>query len=491
MKNRQAGETQAVSAAKSGISCRSGRRIESQSNQTKKPRHWKTRKDPIADVWVDVLVPLLENEPKLTGLTLWEYLDDHFPGQYPSSLLRTLQRRVKHWRATQGPTKPVMFRQDVPAGQQGLSDFTHPDTPITIAGKPFPHLIYQFRLAYSGWRYAHIVQGGESYSALAEGLQNALFKIGGTPREHRTDSLSAAYVNQSQKQQLTDAYQGLCAHYQMTGTTNNVGVSHENGAIETAHASLKHRIDQAIRLRENADFKTIGDYQRLINRCVARLNQHTQTRIEEEIKVLQPLPDYRFMDYQELSVKVTTSSTISVKNCLYSVPSQLIGETLRIHLYHDKLIGFVGLTEVFLLTRIHVNKQGHRGRRIDYRHVIHSLAAKPQAFRYSRIREDLFPDDNYRQLWVLIDQQLASREACKWIVTVLRIAADHNCASQFGQELLAQSGQLPDVKTLQTTYLSAEKVTLTEPTQHDINDYDQLLSSQWANNLSQGEHTCH
>ena len=190
MKNRQTGCTQELSAAKAGISVRSGRRIEKGETVKQKDRHWRTRKDPLEAVWDPELVPLLEQEPSLTGITLWDYLDEKYPETYPECLLRTLQRRVKHWQATQGPKKPVIFRQSVPAGYQGLSDFTHPNTPISIAGEAFPHLLYQFRLAYSGWRDVHIIQGGESYSALADGLQTALHKLGGAPMEHRTDSLS-------------------------------------------------------------------------------------------------------------------------------------------------------------------------------------------------------------------------------------------------------------------------------------------------------------
>lgn len=152
MQSRQSGHTQEISAAKAGVSVRSGRRIETGETKVKVQRHWLTRIDPFASVWDSELVPLLAKEPKLTGLTLWEYLDDNYPGDYPYKLLRTLQRRVKHWRATQGPDNPVMFRQTIPPGQQGLSDFTHPRTAVTVAGQPFAHLIYQYRLAYSGWR---------------------------------------------------------------------------------------------------------------------------------------------------------------------------------------------------------------------------------------------------------------------------------------------------------------------------------------------------
>ena len=266
MKNRQASLTQEVSSAKAGISVRSGRRIEKGERPAIQERNWRTRQDPFEAVWESELMPLLDREPSLTGITLWDYLDEKYPEQYPERLLRTLQRRVKHWQATQGPEKEVMFRQSVPAGHQGLSDFTHPNTAITIAGEAFKHLLYQFRLAYSGWRCVHIVQGGESYSALADGLQTALHKLGGAPKEHRTDSLSAAYVNAVQKRRLTEDYQGLCRHYRMQPTTNNLGVSHENGAIEAPHGSLKRRIDQAIKLRGSADFPNIRAYRSFVER---------------------------------------------------------------------------------------------------------------------------------------------------------------------------------------------------------------------------------
>lgn len=493
MKSRQSGLMQETSAAKAGISSRSGRRIETNDQIVKKQRHWKTRKDPFSQVWEAELIPLLEQESTLTGLTLWEYLDEHYPQSYPYRLLRTLQRRVKHWRATQGPNKPVIFRQAMPPGQQGLSDFSHPNTAVTIAGKPFAHLIYQFRLAYSGWRYAQIVRGGESYSALAEGLQNALHKIGGVPIEHRTDSLSAAYVNRNEQQQLTRAYQGLCQHYGLNSTTNNLGISHENGAIETAHGSLKHRLDQAIKLRGHADFDSIKDYQAFIDRSIARLNRYTLSRFQEEQKALRPLPTYRFMDFSELAVKVTSSSTISVKRGLYTVPSRLVGETLRIHLYHDKLMGFVGQTQVVELNRVYPDKPERRARRIDYRHVIHALAAKPQAFRFSRFRDELLPDDNYRQLWQLIDQQWSSRDACKWMVTVLRIAADHQCEVELGQTLLkqAQTQSQPDLKTLQSRYMTTKEQPEINSKQHDITDYDALLSGQWMSLQPAGGQPCH
>jgi transposase InsO family protein len=481
MKHRQAGCTQELSAAKAGISIRSGRRIDKDEKSNRTAHHWRTRKDPFEAVWASELEPLLENEPGLTGITLWDYLDEQHPGQYPEKLLRTLQRRVKHWLATRGPDKEVMFRQSVPAGHQGLSDFTHPNTAITLAGEPFDHLLYQFRLAHSGWRHVHIVQGGESYSALADGLQNALRALGGAPGEHRTDSLSAAYVNNVEKQRLTEDYEALCRYYHMTPTTNNRGVSHENGAIEAPHGSLKRRIEQAIKLRGSNDFANLRAYREFIERIVGKFNKRCKGRFADEQKSLLVLPAHRFIDYTELAVKVTTSSTITIKRGLYTVPSRLIGETIKVHLYHDRLECYVGQTQCMTLPRVYPKHPGGRARRINYHHIIHSLAAKPQAFRFSQFRDDILPTADYRQLWAMAGEQFTPQDACKWIVAVLRFAYDYDCESLLAAELLqeAKHEALPDLKTLQARYLQNTTPPDIPIRQHSIDEYDQLLSGAW------------
>lgn len=487
MNSRQSGDTQEQASAKAGISVRSGRRVEKGKHKKRPERHWRTREDPLAGVWESELVPLLEKEPGLTGITLWEYLDEKYPGEYPEMKLRTLQRRIKQWRATQGPAKSVMFLQSVPAGHQGLSDFTHPDSPITIAGRPFKHLLYQFRLAYSGWRYVHITQGGESYSALADGLQSALQTLGGSPEEHRTDSLSAAYVNEAQKKNLTRSYKALCEHYSMRGTTNNTGVSHENGAIEAPHGTLKRRIKQQLMLRGSNDFLTVQAYRDFIEQIVERLNKRCKGRLSQELPTLRQLPGGRAMDYQRISVKVTTSSTISVKRGLYSVPSRLIGEQLNVHLYHDRLVCHLGHKPLITLQRAYPQQPEGRARRIDYRHVIHSLAAKPQAFRFSQCRDDLLPSNTYRQLWLLAEEQFTPKEACKWIVGVLRIAYDYDCEGVLGNQLQqqAQDGELPELQSIQSQYIPRVDTPDIPVRQHKPSDYNELLKEQWTTQATQ------
>ncbi|MSP28413.1 MAG: IS21 family transposase [Methylococcales bacterium] len=483
MSKRQQGKSQETAAACAAISERSGRRIEKGERASiAGERHWRTREDPFEVVWEKELVPLLEKETQLTGLTLWEYLEDEQSGEFPFSVLRTLQRRVKHWKATQGADKVVIFRQSVPAGRQGLSDFSHPATEISIQGKVLPHLLYQFRFAYSGWRFVQITLGGESYSALADGLQSALFRAGGSPIEHRTDSLSAAFNNHAEEQKLTQLYDALCRHYNLQATRNNRGVSHENGAIECAHGSFKRRLDQALKLRGSVDFASIQAYQAFLNKVTERLNKRCQTRFKDEQLALQALPNERFMDYSELSLKVTRSSTLEIKRVLYTVPSRMIGETVRVHVYHDRLVFFVGQTLSYTSPRVYPEAGQERGRCIDYRHLIHSLSAKPQVFRFLQFRESLLPTPTYRTLWQHCDQQFESRDACKWIVGVLRIAKDYHCEERLGHELIERidnNQPLPTLKVLQERYLAHNPVPSIPARQHDLASYDHLLQGHW------------
>ena len=487
MQHRQQGASQETASAKSGISIRSGRRIEKTGGPRSKPeRDWRTREDPFDAVWSTELVLLLERDSSLTGTTLLEYLEDHYPGHYDQRVLRTLQRRIKQWKALNGPDQDVIFRQQAVIAQQGFSDFTHPDSAITIKGKPFKHLLYQFRLAYSGWRSVTSVQGGESYAALACGLQRALQQAGGSPIEHRTDSLSAARNN---KQNVwTEAYGELCAHYQIQPTRNNLGVSHENGVIECANGSLKRRLSQQLKLRGHHDFDSIEAYQDFIDQVVGKLNRRSHSRFIEEQQALQPLPGFQAADYQTLNIKVTRSSTIEVRRVLYTVPSRLIGERVQVRLYHDQLALYVGQQKALVLPRIYPKPGESRTRSINYKHVIRSLAGKPQAFRYSQLRDDLLPDENYRQLWQHADEHLDAREACKWIVTVLRLAYEYDDEQALGQDLLisAKAGKFATITELQARYLTGYSPALnTAAPQHDLVSYDELLSSITVSNIQQ------
>ena len=207
--------------------------------------------------------------PSVQAVTLFRHLQTMDPEAFPDDRVRrTLERRVRDWRALHGPARDVIFRQVPEPGRMALSDFTDAGAlGVTIAGEPLDHRLYHFALAYSGWEHAAVVLGGESFAALAEHLQNALWGLGGVPHEHRTDSLSAAYRNLTREaaEDATRRYEELCAHYGLIASRNNPGEAHENGAVESHHRHLKTALDQALILRGDRDFASLDDYRRFID----------------------------------------------------------------------------------------------------------------------------------------------------------------------------------------------------------------------------------
>ena len=483
MNARNYGLSQRDSATIAEISERSGQRIEAGVLQPNRGRvrDWSTRKDPLAGVWEEVLEPMLRREPKLKPMTLFDYLQEQYPGQYPQ-VLRTLQRRVQTWKAVHGPAPEVMFELRHEPGVMGISDFTElKGVTITIAGKPFEHLLYHYRLAYSGWEYAQIIQGGESFVGLSEGLQNALFASGGAPKEHRTDSLSAAYRNLGGKapKRLTQLYDELCHHYRLEPTRNNKGIAHENGAIESPHGHLKNRLTQALLLRGNHDFDSVQDYQTFIETAVGKLNARRTEKFTEEQLHLQPLPKYRVADYEVLTARVSSRSTIDVRRILYTVPSRLIGRQLELHLYHDRIIGYLERQPVVELKRVRVTAEGkRRARAINYRHVIEGLRQKPRAFLYCTWQLDLLPNEQYKALWETLTAQFERDSAAVVMVEALYIAAVQNkeaaVADYLETQLAAGSLTLSGLRC-HFQLLRDQALPTLSVQQHRLDDYDQLL----------------
>ncbi|MEE8058198.1 MAG: IS21 family transposase [Pseudomonadales bacterium] len=218
MNNRKQGKSQVEAAARTGISERTARRIDTQKHTSQHPgtpQPYSSRKDPLADVWERELKPKLEQQPGLLPITLFEYLQDKYPGQY-DKVHRTLQRRIKQWHALYGSDQEAIFRQQQQPGQQALVDFTVlKGVVILIAGVVLNCRLFHFRLAYSKWSYLKVVQGGESYTALAEGTAESLRRLGAIPHELRTDSLSAAFRNLTTDEvaDITQRYQAFCSHY--------------------------------------------------------------------------------------------------------------------------------------------------------------------------------------------------------------------------------------------------------------------------------------
>jgi len=480
-KKHRAKQSQEVAAAKVGISTRSARRLEGITTlpSQREARTWRTRSDPFEAIWTSEIVPMLEATPALTAMTLLEEMQRRYPGKYADALLRTLQRRVRTWNASFGREREVFFAQEHPPGRLGLSDFTHAAVlKVTIGGAVLLHLLYQFALAYSGWRYVEIVLGGESFAALSSGLQNAVWMMGGVPQEHRTDSLAAAFNNHAEHELLTRRYEALCTHYGMRPSRNNLGVSHENGSIESRQGTLKRTLEQALLLRGHRDFADMDAYRRFVAEVFGRLNARVTRKFNEERGLLKALPVRRSSDYEEVDVGVTKYSTLTVKKVLYTVPSRLVGHRLKVRVYSERLECWMGNVCVFELRRGQPDATGRRVRVIDYRHLLPALKRKPGALARSALRDDLFPRTEYRQMWAQLKDRLTEAAACRLMVGLLDLAGNGGCEAALAQRLasLLDAGELPDLEQLQTELAprpaECPAVSVVLPS---LASYDQLL----------------
>ena len=444
--------SQVAAAAKTGISERSARRIEDATGlpSQRADRSWRTREDPLSAVWDSEVVPLLRADVRLNAVTLLEELQRRYPGQWGQSVLRTLQRRIRLWRTQFGAEREVYFAQEHPPGRMGLSDFTVADElQVEIGGAPFPHRLYQFALAHSGWRHAAVVTTGESFLALSTGLQAALWALGGVPEEHRTDSLSAAFNNLAEQEELTQRYTDLCRHYGLRASRCNPGQSNENGSIESRHDSLKTALDQALRLRASRCFDSQSDYETFVATIVQRFNSRAAKFMVAERPMLKPLPVRRTAEFEELPARVSKYAIFTIKGVLYSAPSQLIGHRLMVRQYAQHIECWLGGQCVLKCPRARPAEGQRVARSIDYRHLVGALKRKPGAFARWVLRDAAFPRAVYRQTWEHLAAQKPEREACKTMVGLLVLAADGHEA-QLAQELeqLIELDQLPDLHAL-------------------------------------------
>ena len=324
--------SQRAAAARAGFSERTARRIEADPRlpSQRKPTRGRTVPDPLEAVWEPVLMPILKRDPAVQAITLLRHLQLIKPEEFPDDRIRrTLERRVRDWRALHGPERDVIFRQTPEPGRMALSDFTDAgELGVTIAGQPLAHRLYHFVLAYSGWEHAAVVLGGESFPALAENLQNALWILGGVPQEHRTDSLSAAYRNLDAEAaaDITGRYDTFCGHYGMIASRNNPGEAHENGSIEAHNNHLKVALDQALILRASRDFLDLDGWRRFVDEVVARRNRRREDAVQIEMAALKRLPVRRTTDFTEVVARVTKTGGFLVHQVFYSAPSQLIGQ---------------------------------------------------------------------------------------------------------------------------------------------------------------------
>ncbi len=444
-------------------------------SQRKATRNYRTRTDPFADVWADV-EQQLRGEPRLKAKTLFGELQRQHPGEFDDSTRRTFERRVANWRAIHGPDKTVFFPQDHHPGRFAASDFTVCNSlGVKIAGAVFKHTLFHCVLTYSNVESVSLCFS-ESFEALSEGIQNAFWQFGGVPIQHRTDSLSAAVRNHSDRTTLTTRYSALMDHYGCSAQKTNARCANENGDVESLNGHLKDRIDQALLLRGSREFADREDYMAFVQGIIDHANATRSKRFDEERMTLGRLPDTRLdTDDTQQGLRVSKSSTISVRANTYSVPSRLIGTKVDVRITAETITVTHQGTVIQTMARL-VGKQAAS---INYRHVIDSLVRKPGAFADYRYREEMFPSSNFRIAYDTLRSCHVDRVADKMYLQVLKLAADES--QQAVEDALRQNisaGGAIKVDDLREQVAAADSipaVTDIDVEPPDLHDFDCLL----------------
>ncbi len=468
-----------IAAMRAGMDRKTARKyrdIGKLPSELKEPRQWRTRQDPFdAEDWA-LMRQMLADAPELEGKVLFTFLMGLRPGRYEAGQLRSFQRRVRRWRATEGPDKAVFFAQAHPPGDALQLDFTYAHClGITIAGEAFDHLLCNVVLPVSNWQWVTICQS-ESMDALRNGLQDAIFTLGRVPRWLQTDNSTAATHDlPSGKRAFNREYVELVEHYGMKPRTIAVGEKHQNGDVEAANGALKRRLEQHLLLRGSRDFESVDDYRGWLEGAVRAGNALRAPAVAKELACMRPLVVERVVDFRELDVRVTGWSTIRVKHNAYSVPSRLIGEFVRVRMYEDRLdIWYAGARQLSF-----PRLRGRNGHKVDYRHVIWSLVRKPGAFAHYHFREDLFPTLVFRRAYdALTQHHVEPRYADLDYLRVLHLAASTMEADvEAALVLLLDEGRVPTIGRVQAL-VGAEKPAVPAMVAHtpDLGGYDALLT---------------
>jgi transposase len=421
--DRKTLESAAVAASMSVRTARTWKSGPLPSEKETKPRAWRTRKDPFTEIWEREIVPLLvvDRDSVLEATTLMQMLDEKYPGRFIAGQVRTLQRRLRDWRALNGGEREVFFEQRHVPGREGAFDFTHAtELGVTIAGALFPHLLFHFVLSFSGWTYVALAYS-ETYEALIDGLQGALWSLGGVPEVVRSDNLSAATheLAESKGRALNDRFATVLAHYNVRSTRISPGRSHENGVVESANGRIKKALHQALLIRGSSDFTDVDAYLVFVRDVVDRArNRGIEQLLAQERQHLRPLPSSRVPTYTTYRPVVRRWSTVRVGGRIYSVPSRLIGLEVEARRHPDVVEIYYRDQLVETMPRV-VGKTEHR---IDYRHVIWSLVRKPGAFARYRFREELFPSMTFRRAYDALRASHRERADLEY-VRILHLAA--------------------------------------------------------------------
>jgi transposase len=474
MKELNEGETLEKAALKSAMSENTARRYrEGAARKGARPaRTYRTRVDPFEAVWPEVEA-MLEAAPGLEAKTIFERLKERPEASFSEGQLRTLQRKIRRWRAVRGPQKEVMFPQQHRPGEYGQSDFTSMnDLGITIGGEPFEHLLYHFVLPYSRWETG-MVCFSESYESLIAGFQRAVGELGRVPQKHRTDNLSAATHDlKDGRRAFNERYLGAMAHYGVEADRNTPGRAHENGSVEQAHHRFKRAVEQALLLRGSRDFAERVSYEAFLREIFAGRNKR-RTALGDDLRGMNELPPMRIEDFRRERVRVTRFSTIRAVENTYSVSSRLIGEEVELRLHSESIEVWHAEEQVATIER----QRGRGNVAIDYRHVIWSLVRKPGAFARYKYREALFPTLTFRRAYDALLERLGSAADLEYVRILHLAASTSEAAVGAALDGLLERGQLHDYAQVRAAAtpepIEVPRCTIEPP---DLSAYDAITA---------------
>ena len=450
--------------------------------ELKQQRDWLTRSDCFEDVW-PTLTAMLQNAPGLEAKTLLEWLieqKEYIP-PFHFGQLRTLQRRVRDWRALYGPEKNVIFPQHIMPGKQSQSDCTCMNSlKITIAGEEFPHLLFHWMLPYSRWETVSICYT-ESFASLTAGYTAAVWELGAVAPEHRTDNLTAATHSFGDSREFNKSWNDFLKHHGVKPSRNNPGESHENGSVEKSNHLVKKNVEQQLLLRGSRNFASLDDYNAFLQRIMKQRNQSRQARLAEDLVHFLSLPKRRWEAVQTLSVTVGPASIISVLKGVYSVPARLIGYGLDVDIYPKHLNVRYGRKVIESIPRL----PNDRGVAVNYRHIIGYLLRKPGAFAHYQYRECLFPRLVFRKTYDALIKQSPARGHKDYLKVLHLAAIGSESEVAAALEILLESGNIPmpdAVKNLLDLPSGSPPVVHVTPPK--LSDYDRLLTT--FNQAAQG-----
>ena len=444
------------------------------------PRTWRTREDAFLDDWVYVTTMLLA-APELESTALFEHLRSLRPGAYEPGQVRTFQRRVQVWRACEGPPKEVFFTQEHRPGEAMQTDFTWgTKLLVTIAGEAFEHMLCHAVLPFSNWQWATVCHS-ESIVAIRRGIQSAVFQLGRHAEWSQTDNSTSATHRMGDdsltERGFNEEYLALMKHLGMKPRTIGIGKSEQNGDVESLNGVLKRRLVQHLLIRGSRDFESEAAYETWVQSTLMQSNALRGERLVMELAAMTPVSVARLPEHSVVDVRVTTASTIHVKSRVYSVPSQLIEETVRVHIFDARLDVHYGGRLQLTIERTH----GRGGHCINYRHVIESLVRKPGAFARYRYREAMYPSLVFRRAYDALQATLPGTRGDLAYLRVLHLAATTMESDvALALELLLDAKKPPTADAVKSLVVpSVTRIPTLLALTVDLTSYDTLLGTAW------------